>query len=71
MFANLDKFPERKSHLPNSEKPSPGGVLLERESSKFYKIHRKPPVLKSLFYKTAGFWPATLIKKDCSVGVFQ
>ena len=34
-------------------------------------IHRKSPVLESLFNKAAGLHRRTLLKRDSSIGVFQ
>ena len=38
---------------------------------KFFKIHRKTPVLKCLFNKIVGLRPAALLKRDSSKGVFR
>ena len=37
----------------------------------FLKIHRKTPVLQSVFNKLAGLRPATLLKRDSDTGVYQ
>ena len=42
-----------------------------RCSEKFHKLHRKTPVLESLFNKVAGLIPATLLKRDAIAGVFM
>ena len=39
------------------------GVLQNICALKFCRIHRKTPVLESLFDKVAGLHPATLLKK--------
>ena len=46
------------------------GVLEKECSEKFFKIHRKTPVMKCLFNKIAGLRPAALLKSDSSKGVF-
>ena len=38
---------------------------------KFFKIHRKTPVLKCLFNKIVGLRPAALLQRDSSKGVFR
>ena len=38
---------------------------------KFHNIHRRTPVLESLFNKVALFRPATFLKRDSSTIVFQ
>ena len=34
------------------------------------KVHRKTPMLESLFNKVAGLRPVTLLKRDSNIGVF-
>ena len=45
-------------------------VLQNRCFYKFCNIHRKTPVLESLFNKFAGLRPATLFKRYSNTGVF-
>ena len=45
------------------QKQPPEVFCKHRCSQKFLKIHRKTPVLESLFNKASGLWPAILFKK--------
>ena len=56
--------------IEHHQKQSFAGVLQNRCSEKFRKLHRKALVLESLFKELAGWSPATLLKKDSSTGVF-
>ena len=53
------------------QKQPPRSVIKKKAALKdFTKIHRKTPLLESLFNKVAGLKTATLLKRDSSTGVF-
>ena len=55
----------------NRQKQSSGGALLKRCCYKFCQIHRKTPLLESLFNKGAGPQNCNLIKKGLQQRCFS
>ena len=51
----------------NPLKSITGGVLWKKRLWKFHSIHRKTPVLESLFNKVAGLWSFTFIMRHTSI----
>ena len=53
-----------------AQKQPPEVFCKESYSQKFCNIHRKAPVLESLFNKASPSRPTTLLKRDFNTGVF-
>ena len=47
-----------------------GGVLYKKLLLNCFNIHRKTPVVESLFNKVGGLWARNFIKRESNTGVF-